>query len=278
MYLFQYGVLCFIFVQSTIHSFRFASAYQELQSLKNNLKLQVESRTQDLAQVNSELSRAHSETKLLNNAMTSFIEDERKMLSRELHDDIGATLTGIRFNINTACKKLSDVGSIPADIIKTIQNAEESINILYQKVRGMVRKLRPEIIDTLGLETALNELVFSYSDLKIDLRVEGDCSKVSSECGLAIYRISQEAITNVLKYANATEIILKVVVEDDLHFSIKDNGEGFDTELTTGIGLISMRERATGLGGSFSIESNHAEGTEITVSVPLARDKLNINA
>ncbi|MEK7500030.1 MAG: 7TM diverse intracellular signaling domain-containing protein, partial [Patescibacteria group bacterium] len=190
-YISQYGVLLFIFVQSSIQAMRFASAYSELVILKNSLEDTVIERTKELTRLSDELSR-------LSLATSDLLEEERKYIARELHDDLGQTISGLKFraeHIGNEIRKLAK--DELNDLVAKAKDIENTLGGMYQRVRNMLRRLRPEIIDTMGLEIALEELLSKYRDgYHIKFKCVGDILKTSEHRSIFIYRICQEAITN----------------------------------------------------------------------------------
>jgi two-component system sensor histidine kinase UhpB len=139
--------------------------------------------------------------------------------------------------------------------------------------RQLVRTLRPEILDTLGLSGAIEEMVRYYDalhpDCEFQFRQEGEPIEVDDEASIAAYRLIQEALSNVVKHARAkvASVNLKCLA-DSLAVEVQDNGIGFDPKLTEpGIGLIGMRERVQGLGGRFEIESTLGKGTKVIIKL-----------
>lgn len=272
--IFPFGILFFVFIQFVLHSMRFSSAYRELQALSNTLELQIDERTKELSMAHEESKKAHEETRLLSNAITNILEEERKSIARELHDDFGQSIRGAGLYAETISRKLAHIDSENQDIKKCIEiskSIESELKEVYQKNRNLLRRLRPEIIDTLGLESAIEELLDNYrrNDYKITFNCDADVTKLDNKEKITIYRILQESITNILKYAEirSFDVSLKDI-ENDFIFCVSDEGKGFDMTAARGIGLISMRERMTDIGGTIEIQSAKGKGTKITAKFP----------
>ena len=193
-------------------------------------------------------------------------EDERRTLSRELHDDIGQSITAMKLGATA----LADADPARQEIV------DEIVAIADQtatKLRNLSLLLRPPQLDSLGLEAALAgqvERLSRNTSVNIELRVMSLPQRPPPTHDLACFRIAQEAMTNALRYANATTI--EVVVEqhaDALRLRVCDDGSGFEPSRARGLGLLTMRERAQLLGGSLTITSEAGEGTCIHATLPL---------
>lgn len=203
-------------------------------------------------------------------------EEERKRISRELHDVIAQTLTGINLRL-TALKTagLTDRPHLPAEIARTQRLVEKSVQIVHQ----FARTLRPNALDDLGLIPALNSFVEDFAKqarLRVRLKVFAGVEQLSGPKRTVLYRVAQEALTNVARHARATQV--KIGIEkgtNEVHLRIKDNGKSFavqrtlDAKKNRRLGLLGMRERVEMVGGRFSVESAPGQGTTIQVQIPL---------
>ena len=204
-------------------------------------------------------------------------EDERRRIARELHDQIGQVLTAIKMNLHTVQQ---DCGSTEAG--SHIKDNIEAVDEALRLVRDLSIDLRPPLLDDLGLVTALRWYVDRYAKrtgLNVDVVVElaDENERFSRELETACFRIAQEALTNIVRHAQASQIFVYVTKDENgLSLSVKDDGVGFDVEslrkraprLAT-LGLISMQERAHGAGGTIDIDSAPHQGTEVRFSLPL---------
>jgi PAS domain S-box-containing protein len=205
-------------------------------------------------------------------------ELERKRIARELHDEAGQALTGINFALETIDKNVS---GDPADIREFIGDIKNQINRTYQEMRRLSHRLHPALLSDLGLEPALEAYlsdISKYSQMKIDFRMVGFEQRLDAELETALYRISQEALTNTLKHAKASRFKLSIIKSyPHVIFRAEDDGIGFDPgEFEEGrhaLGLLSMRERAGMLGGLFSLRASEGKGTRIRIEIPL-REKV----
>ena len=204
-------------------------------------------------------------------------EDERRRIARELHDQIGQILTAVKMNLHTVqrFKLVSEAGSYLKDNIEAVDEA-------LRLVRDLSIELRPSILDDLGLATALGWYVDRYTKrtgLNVDIVIElpDPNERFSRDLETACFRIAQEALTNVVRHATASNVTLHLIkTAKTLTLVVKDNGVGFDLKSlrrrsprVATLGLVSMQERAHAAGGTLEIESTPSRGTRIRFIVPL---------
>ncbi|HEY8354138.1 MAG TPA: histidine kinase [Methylophilaceae bacterium] len=197
-------------------------------------------------------------------------EDERKNLARELHDEIGQCMTAINVDaMAIASSKDLDAARRSAEAI-----AEVSMQIL-DMVHNMLQRLRPGVLDELGLAVALDEFVCGWRErnagITSNINIGQDLGEMDDEVSLAAYRIVQEALTNITRHAGAGSMSLFVARDaDELIIEVGDDGKGFDQEQGfEGYGLAGMRERVEGLEGVFGLKTAPGMGTRITVRLPI---------
>lgn len=201
-------------------------------------------------------------------------ELERKRIAQELHDEAGQALTGINFTLETVEKELT---SEPAQVRDHILDIKKQINRTYHEMRRISYRLHPAILSDLGLEPALDAYltdISKHSDLKVNFKMVGFEDRVDPEVESLLYRISQEALTNTVKHANAGHFKLSIIKSyPQIIFVAEDDGIGFDTVDFSGhqqaLGLLSMRERAAMLGGKFILRTSRGNGTRIRIEIPL---------
>jgi two-component system sensor histidine kinase UhpB len=200
------------------------------------------------------------------------IEDERRNIALELHDEVGQSLTAVKTIATSLANRTRDK---QPDLHQPAQTIVEVSGHMYDSMHSIVRQLRPLVLDQLGLQAALQELVGSqqarHPGIRFNLAISGDLARVSSEVGIAAYRMVQECLTNVVRHAEATEADISIAAATDLTVTVRDNGRGQRTDpndRSERYGLIGMRERAEGLGGSFQWHSD--KGVRVVVSLPLA--------
>jgi two-component system sensor histidine kinase UhpB len=194
-------------------------------------------------------------------------EGERQRIARELHDEVGQTLTGVMLQVEGLA------GRIPEELREQLDELRETARHGTEEVRRIARRLRPEALEDLGLESALAALAAAIGDqahLRIERRLEPGLP-LSQEQELVVYRIAQEALTNVARHADATEV--------QLHFertngrailTVRDDGGGLPPgAFRSSQGIRGMRERAMLIGAQLTIGEPAAGGTEVQLSIPL---------
>jgi signal transduction histidine kinase len=200
-------------------------------------------------------------------------EEERRRLRRDLHDGLGPQLASLTLKLETARNRLAYdplAQTLLSDLTGRTQNAVADI-------RRLVYALRPPALDELGLLAALRELTLQYSDqVAMHLDAPTCLPELSAAVEVAIYRIAQEALTNVVRHAAAQHCDIRLVLDEPsgwLSLSVQDDGCGIPQGRSVGVGLISMRERAEELGGTWTIEPMPTGGTHILVRLPYARSE-----
>ncbi len=212
----------------------------------------------------------------LSRQLLSAQEEERRKISRELHDVIAQTLTGI--NVRLAALKGES-----KDSIKDLQSKISSTQLLVEKsvdiVHRFARELRPALLDDLGLIPALQSFLKSYMEdtgIRVTLTVFAGIEQSDSDIRTVFFRIAQEALTNVARHSKGSRAEVNIQeIEGFIRMEIKDNGQGFEVDGTTQaktknnrLGLLGMRERVEMVGGTFCIESAPGQGTTIRVEIP----------
>ena len=201
------------------------------------------------------------------------MEEERRLLARELHDELGQTVTAIR-----SIAASIGIGALTDDAAKRIKMIENLAVRLQEGVRDLVPRLRPLALDELGLAEALRDLVDDHrahhDGLAFELTTSGNLGAVPGELGIALYRVVQESFTNIVKHAHATRCTVTLAVRhDDLSLTVEDDGRGAaETDLTkTGqFGVRGMRDRIESLGGNFTLATAELGGLAVRVQLPLA--------
>ena len=200
------------------------------------------------------------------------MEEERRLLARELHDELGQTVTAIRSiaaSIGTA--------SLPAATDERIRMIDELAVRLQEGLRNLVPRLRPLALDELGLADALRDLVEDHRThhrgLAFELKTSGNLEAISPEVAIALYRVVQESLTNVVRHAEATRCLVTAAVDrNEVSLTIEDDGRGVaGTDLTKAnhFGVRGMRERIESLGGTFAFATASLGGLAVHVRLPL---------
>jgi len=198
-------------------------------------------------------------------------EHERKRLARELHDETGQALTSILLGLKPLEQAVSGDEALAA-----IASVRDLVVSTLQDVRRLAVELRPSALDDFGLVPAVERLVDTFRDqsgMRVDLETNLGDDRLSADAETTIYRIVQEALTNIVKHADATRVSVLLTRRDGLVAAvIEDDGRGFDPEALgdEGLGIVGMRERLGLVGGRLRIESAGGSGTSLVAEVPLA--------
>ena len=206
-------------------------------------------------------------------------EDERRAISRELHDEVGQSLSALIMEAgNSAALLPPDSAEVRARLDSIRSIAQSSL----ASVRNMSLLLRPSMLDDFGLVPALEwqaREVNKRSGLRVQVEADDEAGEVPDEHRTCIYRIAQETLHNITKHAQAKQV--RVTLERDdaaVKLTVQDDGRGFETERTLGLGLLGMRERVSRLHGSFNIDSSPGKGTRVSVTLPLTELPTNTAA
>ncbi len=221
------------------------------------------------------LDRSREQNRELTQRTLAIQEGERRALAHELHDELGQSISGIKavaVSIGQA-----DAGPAVSSAAATI--AETSSHI-YSVVRGMMRRLRPVLLDEFGLVRALEDLVDGWNDHHAEafcrLEAHGRLDDLGDDVNIGLYRAVQECLTNVARHASATEISIDLrrdstAPRDVVRLSIVDDGRGFDMATASrGLGLLGMRERVGALRGDFKLAASDGAGVAVTIVIPIA--------
>jgi len=214
---------------------------------------------------------AERQMRELSQQLVAMQEEERKHLSRELHDHVGQVLTALRMELG----RIERAGaSADRRITSAIAECRHLVDSMVRSVRDLALGLRPSMLDDLGLQPALEWLARDTSrrsGINVNLTLHGDVNALPEAYRTCVYRVVQEAVTNCIRYAYARSIEIAVLGRPtSLHVSITDDGAGFDVdERRSGFGLRGIDERAKELHGSMTIVTAPGRGTTIAVELPL---------
>ncbi len=236
-------------------------AQRALQNANDTLESMVVTRTEQLS--------------VLSRHLISISEEEKARLARELHDEMGANLTAISIDINAVSARLKPEH---AELAGMLERARSTLVDTVQLKRRIVENLRPSLLDNLGLAAALHSYCEEYAritGLDCEALVNGDVDSAGPMQSIAVFRIVQEALNNIAKYARARHVIVHLAREQDcLALEVSDNGVGIDTDAARqpkSHGLLGMRERALLLGGSLTVRRGVNDiGTCVEATIPLA--------
>ncbi|GAB2836032.1 hypothetical protein GCM10022221_39070 [Actinocorallia aurea] len=193
-------------------------------------------------------------------------EAERRRLSRDLHDGLGPTLAALALSVDTARVRLT---TDPEAVEPSLTALRERMTEAIGDIRELVHGLRPPALDRLGLLGAVRALATDLPEPRVDVAAD-DLGELTPVLEVTVYRIVQEALTNVRRHAHATSAEIRLTrTATHLELVISDDGRGLPRQPNSGLGLTSMRERATELGGTFTIASRPTTGTTLTTRLPL---------
>jgi len=230
-----------------------------------------------LKRANEELLKEYNQRKMLSKRLIDLLEKDRRQIAMELHDHIGQMLTSCKIDLEILYDRLEDLKPELRPHVKAIQ--EKAVQIM-KDVKSISHGLRPTMIDTLGVVSSLRDL-FNGVQQQTNMEVNFFCRRMPKHFDqgkeLAIYRIAQEALTNVIRHARAKNVFVNLVKKDGkLSLSVEDDGVGFDQDKVmktskrkVPLGLLIMRERTVQLDGEFIIESQPGKGTHVLVEIPL---------
>ena len=196
-------------------------------------------------------------------------EDERRRIARELHDEVGQSLTAVLLDLNRLA------GQVPDPLKEELRTAGETTRNSLDEVRRIARRLRPDVLEDLGLTSALAALAEQYGThtaLRVGHHLEPGLPALTPEAELALYRIAQEALTNVVRHSGATTAQLRLTAADGgVLLRVDDDGTGMDGA-PEGSGTRGMRERALLAGGRLRVRERPGGGTRVDLYVPTGED------
>lgn len=210
----------------------------------------------------------------LNKKLMKVREDERRALADELHDEIGQALTALQLSLRMAQRK----ATTPKEA-ESIQGSIEIAEQLLQQVRNLALELHPSILDDLGLVPAMRWFLdrqAQLANLSVRITAVPSLPRLPSDIELLCFRVTQEAVTNIIRHAHATMVDVEVtLVDGTIHVMVRDNGRGFDVAwarrvaVGNSLGVLGMEERAASAGGKLEILSEEGKGTEVHLHLPL---------
>ena len=216
---------------------------------------------------NEMLARLENERRDATRRVLAAQEGERLRIAQELHDEVGQTLTAVLLQLGRSARHADP--QLGAELLETQETARASL----EDVRRISRELRPEALDDLGLTSALVALTERFAQgarLTVSRNLDRELPPLSEEAELVIYRVAQEALTNVARHAGTDHAELSLTASDgSLVLRVLDRGKGFDPVKAEGGGLRGMRERAVLVGASLSVTRRPRGGTEVRLSVPV---------
>jgi len=251
------ALILFVVIVAFVTSIRLRTLEQRAQ----NLQSQTEWDRENLRDLSLQLVKAQ--------------EEERRLISRELHDQVGQLLTAIQMQFNRI-----DVSLEPSERSHQVREGKALVYRTVSAVRDMAMGLRPSILDDLGLIAALEWQAREFkrrSGIQLSLKLDGDLSELPDSHRTCLYRIVQEALTNCGRHAEAKHVELTLRGGNDrISLTVWDDGKGFDTQPATrrGLGLVGIEERVRELGGKAKIFSQAGKGTLLEVEIPSGNEVL----
>jgi len=223
--------------------------------------------------------KAQEEIRMLSRKLIEGIEEERRSLASDLHDEFGQALTLLQFDMESLTKTMSNDLNGPNPLCSKIM---EQIQNLAEKIRNTTSRLRPDLLDHLGLVPTLEWYIENFNttvkNIKIDFQAIGFKRRLPPEEEIVIYRIFQEGLNNIIKHSKADKVDIRLTASHPkVFFMMQDNGTGFEQKdngmpqdgLSKGIGLLSMNERVASLNGTIKIKSFINKGTTIRIELPM---------
>jgi signal transduction histidine kinase len=218
-----------------------------------------------------ELQKRYEGLQDLSARLVSAQEEERRAISRELHDEVGQSLSALLMEAGNAAARVPDASVDVRRHVESIKKlAEASVNV----IRNMTLLLRPSMLDDFGLVPALEwqaREVSKRTGLRVHVTAEEASGELPDQLRTCIYRVVQEALHNCARHSQARSV--RVIVRQEAHrilLSVEDDGHGFDAGRVRGLGLVGMEERVTHLGGAFEVRSKPGAGTRVAAELPLA--------
>ncbi len=224
----------------------------------------------DRKRIEEELKSSLEQLQQLSQYIEQVRENERIAISRELHDDLGQALTAVKIDLGIIKHKIPD-----AEVVLKINKVTALVGDTIKTVQRLTSQLRPEIIDDLGLEAAIEWYTSEFSErtaIEISLNMD-KVDGISAGDSLIIFRILQESLTNIARHSRAVKVAIALGIKEDfINLWISDDGIGITEKQRNSkqsFGLISMKERAASLGGTFDISSENGKGTLIRLLIPV---------
>jgi two-component system sensor histidine kinase UhpB len=249
----------------------------------NRMADQVEKRAEENSALSEKLKERAEERGQLLERLIDAQEEERKRVARELHDELGQSLSSTALSVEVARKALEND---PKGATQQLDQAHDLIADATDRMYDLILRLRPSVLDDLGLLAALRvhaERTLEPEGITFDIDGSGLSDRLAPHLETALFRIFQEAISNIVRHANASRVKIRISTDDSLlEASILDDGLGFDLNAVKangveerGLGILGMQERATLVGGEVEIDSAPGRGTRMQVTIPL-EDKTDV--
>jgi len=228
------------------------------------------------------LHKSEEDIRALSQKLMQVAEDEQRKLALDLHDELGQTLSAIRMEVESARQQLD---SAPPEFTAACTTIQRHLDTMRESIHLIAARLRPSTLDDFGIQTALEGMIHDlqeqYPHITFNLAVRGLKRRPPAQVETVIFRICQEALTNIVKHAKAAKVDIHLISSyPDLILTIRDNGQGFDmhnklnrAQRGRHLGIVGMRERTISLGGHFMLSSHPEHGTTIRAVFPRLQEE-----
>lgn len=236
----------------------------------------------DLTQIKKLQEESYKNSRNLKNLniyLQDILERERLKISHEIHDELGQMLSLLKLDVQNI---LTEIPRNEKNIIEKLNTMLNLINIIIERTRIISYQLRPPILDHLGLYAAIKWQIDEFSKItgiKCNLKIESEKINLNEEITIAIFRVIQEALTNILRHSKASKLWISIKkINNFITLIVRDNGIGIPKKAiheSKSFGLLSMKERISSLNGNFNIQSEENKGTTIKIKIPLKIENKN---
>jgi PAS domain S-box-containing protein len=227
--------------------------------------------------VGENIVKSRDRLRNLSGRLHTMLEEERTRISREIHDELGQSLTALKLDLSSLGRKVSSDGL--AELSANLQAMEADVNRIIRKVRKISTDLRPGVLDEYGLADAIEWQAKDFqkrTGIECKVTVRAKVKITDNACITAIFRIFQEALTNIMRHAAASQVSVMLSKKDgEWILGVRDNGIGISEDRASGsnsLGLIRIRERVRQLGGNVIIQGKPGKGTLVRVSIPIREE------
>lgn len=251
-----------------------ANNITELRKSQNELRKAHDTLEEKVQQRTEQLQKSQQQLRELYSRLQTVQEQERKQISREIHDELGTVLTGFKYDLAWVQRKLANPSAV---ITEKINAMSAAVDAIIETVQQICAQLRPGLLDDMGLAAAMEWQAEKFaamggfaSETKLDKNID-----IHQECSTALFRIFQELLTNILRHAKAGKIEVSLTQQNsNVLLEVRDNGVGITQKQISdnnSLGLIGIRERVTIYGGTFEIKGSPEKGTIATVTIPVEK-------
>ena len=244
-----------------------------MRTTQSTLERSLKHTESSLRESEGDLRQSRGELRALAARLLTTQEEERRRVSRELHDDLNQKLAMLEVD----AERLGQQGLLSPEVRKDVRSLRDRVAEVSNDIRRVAYQLHPSVLDHLGLHVALRSYCAEFSKrdgIQVKFSGQEHQEPVPEQIALCLYRVTQESLRNVAKHASAKSANVTLeTVDSRIHLSIRDNGAGFDTasKHKGGIGLLSMKERVRLVDGEFTLKSKPGRGTRIDVWAPLPK-------